>query len=127
MQSLSDVHQDYLSSPGNALRLSQKAPLYLNAHNQHQIFPTFLRSYASDSSNHWFQYEQLVLTCLRTGDDKSAHLCLEQLTQRFGASNERIMALRGLYQEATATTEISLIGILQGYEKILAENPVNVV
>jgi ER membrane protein complex subunit 2 len=128
MQSLQDIHQHlYLSTPGNALHLSQQAPLYLNNHGQQQIFPTFLSNHASDNSNQWSLHEQLLLTCLRTGDDKSAHLCLEKLTERFGRTNERIMALRGLYQEATAADEAALKSILQDYERILVENPVNVV
>jgi hypothetical protein len=128
MQPGQDVHQDlYLSTPGKALHLSQKAPRYLSDHGQRQIFPTFLKNYASDNSNQWLLHEQLLLTCLRTGDDKSAHLCLEKLTERFGASNERIMGLRGLYKEATATSEVDLKSILKDYEKILSENPVNVV
>lgn len=128
MQRLQDIHQDlYLSTPGKALQLSQQAPPYLSDYGQQQIFPTFLRTYVSDSSDQWLLHEQLLLTCLRTGDDKSAHLCLEKLTERFGPSNERIMALRGLYQEATAADEVALRSILQDYERILAENPVNVV
>ena len=80
-----------------------------------------------ESPELWSDYEQLLLACLRTGDDKSAHLCLERLTTRFGQANERIMALRGLYQEATAVSQSDLDKILQEYEKILADNPVNVV
>jgi hypothetical protein len=37
------------------------------------------------------------------------------------------MALRGLYQEATAANQGDLEKILREYEKILADNPVNVV
>ena len=72
-------------------------------------------------------YEQLFLSCLRTGDDKSAHLCLERLIDRFGASNERVMGLRGLYQEAVADDDAALEKVLTEYEDALAEDPINTV
>ena len=68
----------------------------------------------------------LFYACLRTGDDKTAHLCLERLSQRFRENNDRIMAMRGIYQEAVAENEDELRNILQEYNKILADNPVNV-
>ena len=68
-----------------------------------------------------------MLSCLRTGDEKSASVCLERLTARFGAENERLMALKGLFQEATAEDEKVLQSILSEYEEILEENPSNMV
>ena len=72
-------------------------------------------------------YEKLLLSCLRTGDDKAAHLCIEKLIDRFGATNERIMGLRGLYQEAVAKDDAALGRILKEYDEVLAEDPVNTV
>lgn len=72
-------------------------------------------------------YENLMLSCLRTGDDQSAHICLERLSSRFGSENERLLALRGLYQEATATNDSELRDILQEYEAILQKDPSNTV
>ena len=72
-------------------------------------------------------YEKLLFSCLRTGDDKSAHLCLEKLIYRFGATNERIMGLRGLYQEAVAKDDAALERILKEYNEVLVEDPVNTV
>ncbi len=72
-------------------------------------------------------YEKLLLSCLRTGDDKAAHLCLEKLIERFGATNKRIMGLRGLYQEAVADNDAALERILKEYGEVLAEDPVNTV
>jgi len=88
-------------------------------------FPMSIWSTA-DSPDTWTELEQLLYACLRTGDDQSAHLCLEQISHRFGPENERVMALRGLYQEAVAPDEASLRKILQDYNKILTENPMNV-
>ena len=72
-------------------------------------------------------YEKLILSCLQTGDEKSAHLCLERLIKRFGASNERVMGLRGLYQEAVATSAAELEVVLHEYETLLQEDPANTV
>jgi len=68
-----------------------------------------------------------MLSCLRTGDEESAHLCLERLTERFGAENERLMALRGLFQEAVAQDDAALKQVLEEYENILAKDPSNMV
>jgi hypothetical protein len=68
-----------------------------------------------------------MLSCLRTGDEQSAHLCLQRLTERFGAENERLMALRGVFQEATAKDDAALKTVLEEYEKIIATDPSNMV
>lgn len=67
----------------------------------------------------------MLYSCLRTGDDKTAHFCLERLTERFGVDDERIMGLRGLYQEAMAENTSALMEVLHEYDEILAENPTN--
>jgi hypothetical protein len=68
-----------------------------------------------------------MLSCLRTGDEQSAHLCLERLTERFGADNERLMALRGLFQEAIAKDDAELKQVLEEYDRILTDDPSNMV
>jgi ribosomal 50S subunit-associated protein YjgA (DUF615 family) len=68
-----------------------------------------------------------MLSCLRTGDEQSAGQCLERLTERFGAENERLMALRGLFQEAIAKDDAALKQVLGEYENILAKDPSNMV
>lgn len=68
-----------------------------------------------------------MLSCLRTGDDASAHTCLERLTERFGETNERVMALRGLFQEAVAEDDATLEKLADEYEAILEKDPTNVV
>ena len=81
----------------------------------------------NESVERWLECEQLCLSCLRTGDDKGAFLCLERLTARFGTSNEKVMALRGLYQEAVAEDSAALEIILQEYEETLVDDPANFV
>lgn len=68
-----------------------------------------------------------MLSCLRTGDEQSAHLCLERLTARFGVGNERLMALRGLFQEAIATDDAALKQVLEEYDTILKNDSSNIV
>jgi hypothetical protein len=68
-----------------------------------------------------------MLSCLRTGDEQSAHLCLQRLTERFGADNERLMALRGLFQEAIAKDDAALKQVLEEYDSILVTDPSNMV
>lgn len=80
-----------------------------------------------DSAELWASYENMLHSCLRTGDDKTAHFCLERLADRFGAEDERIMGLRGLYQEAMAEDTSALLEILHEYDEVLAENPTNTV
>lgn len=110
-----DVREINGSDMISSLRLSQQAPAILDS------------TKPKDTAEHYGQMEQLLLACLRTGDDHSAQVCLDRLSQRFGPSNERIMALRGLYQEATAKDPSALEKCLEDYDKILSENAVNIV
>ena len=114
-------------SHSEALNLSQETEQYLRkyASTGTSIFIPLI-SYP-DSTEIWTTYERLLLACLRTGDDKSAHLCLERLIDRFGVTNERVMGLRGLYQEAVAEDDTALERILQEYQEVLSEDPVNTV
>lgn len=114
--------------PSVALQLSQQAPSIL------QNTPTSISSYSinllyapADSAELWTTYENLMQSCLRTGDQQSAHLCLERLTSRFGSENERVMALRGLFQEAIAEDKTALQRILDEYDAMLARDPTNTV
>ena len=48
-----------------------------------------------------------------------------RLTTRFGANNERIIALKGVYEEALAKDDKELEKIFNDYEKVLKEDPTN--
>ncbi len=114
-------------SHAEALNLSQQTEQYLRKYaSTGTSIPVPFMSHP-DSAEIWNTYEKLLLACLRTGDDKAAHLCLEKLVDRFGATNERVMGLRGLYQEAVAVNDSSLERILLEYQEVLAEDPVNTV
>ena len=115
------------SDPPGALHLSQKAPEVLQrAVPTGKKFPFSLLE-AAESPDTWAEYEKLLVACLRTGDDKSAFLCLERLTKRFGEGDDRIKALRGLYQEGIANSDDDLAKILSEYDTILSDNPMNIV
>lgn len=114
--------------PATALRHSQQAPNILE-NSPGAISTSILQSVlsASETQELWTVYENLLLSCLRTGDDESAHQCLGRLVNRFGDDNERIMALKGLLKEATAADNAALDIVLQEYDQILQGNPPNVV
>lgn len=114
------------SDPVTSLHISQKAPAVLAKSSlSSKSFPLSIVG-AAESPEEWAEVEQIFYACLRTGDDKSAHLCLERLSQRFGTEHQRIMALRGLYQEAEAKSEEDIRKILQEYNQILDKNPMNI-
>ncbi|CAD6503209.1 BgTH12-02877 [Blumeria graminis f. sp. triticale] len=99
-----------------------------------QLAPKLLRDLASSSSNIWSSteslqlwetYENIVVSCLQAGDEDSANMCLQKLSKRFGQDNERLMALTGMFKEAVAKNDEELMTILDEYDKILNQNPVN--
>ena len=113
-----------LSFP-DALQVSQAAPSYLEERDGEAVSIPISILPTTESSELWITHERMILSCLCTSDDKSAHLCLERLIKRFGASNERIMGLRGLYQEAVAENRAGLEQISKEYDELLREDPTN--
>lgn len=105
-----------LRLPQTSLHLSQQAPIFLASPES-----------SKDTQETWLVYEQLLLSCLRTGDDTSARLCLQRLSDRFGADSPRISALAGLYDEATAQDRGELEKVCSRYEDMLKEDPTNMV
>lgn len=120
------LHPPAHLSPAIALQLSQQAPSLLRS-TPSSISPYSVSSLwtAAESAELWTTYENLMLSCLRTGDEQSAHLCLQRLTERFGSDNERLMAFKGLFQEATAKDDSELKIVLEEYDVILAKDPSN--
>jgi hypothetical protein len=122
------LHTPSHLSPAVALELSQSAPSVLrNAPSSIGSYSVDLLWAAAESPELWTSYEHLMLSCLRTGDEESAHLCLKRLTERFGEDNARLLALRGLFQEAVAKDDAALKQVLGEYDSILAEDPTNTV
>ena len=116
-------------SHNEILRVSQRAPQFLRSQTKSALslpYPLSLLT-ASESQEKWQAYENLLLSCLSTGDDESANLCIEELTKRFGETNERVQALRGLYEEATAEDDKARANLLVKYEEVIKETPTNMV
>lgn len=107
------------------LHRSQQAPAILGQEGSGGVLSRWYTSLDHDGSNDFESLEKLFFSCLQSADDKSALLCLERLTHRFGPSNERIMALRSIYDEAIAEDKPSLEGCLKKSDNILSQNPVN--
>ncbi|KAI1468464.1 TPR-like protein [Daldinia caldariorum] len=121
------LHPPSQLPPAVALKHSQQAPAILKK-STGAISTSLLQSLVSapETPELWTTYENLLLSCLRTGDDESAHQCLGRLANRFGNDNERIMALKGLLKEADASDAVTLNAILKEYEQILQDNPTNI-
>ena len=117
------------SSNKDVLTLSQQTTIFLRNHKlEKPLLPVPIPLLSSaDSIDQWTRCENLMLAALRVGDDKAAFQCLERLIQRFGASDERVMGLRGLYQESVAEDQKALESVLKEYQDVLAEDPVNIV
>lgn len=115
-------------TPSEALQLAQRAPEILRS-NPKAISASPLQSLFStpETADLWTIYENLLLSCLRTGNDEAAHQCLERLVTRFGNNNERLMALKGLVKEAEASSQQDLDNVLVGYDTQLRENGANIV
>ena len=117
---------DQLSLPA-ALQMSQLAPALLDRPESIISFLPVAPFQGADLAETWMGYEHVLLSCLRTRHDQAARRCLERLTDRFGASNPRVMGFKGLYEEAVAEDEAALDRILRGYESILNSDPTNTV
>ncbi|KAF2168910.1 hypothetical protein M409DRAFT_65264 [Zasmidium cellare ATCC 36951] len=111
------------TNPQTALSLSQKAPTYYKSQASWSLPYPLSLFVNNESQEKWQAYENIFLACLRTGDNQSAYLYLEELTDRFGKDNERVTALRGLYEEATANNDKELEDVMKHYEEILKEDP----
>ncbi|KAB8232513.1 uncharacterized protein BDW43DRAFT_278777 [Aspergillus alliaceus] len=107
------------------LRFSQQAPMILERQltSDKNLISSVIAN--QEEPGKYGILEQLFFSCLQTGDDKSALLCLEQLTRRFGSSDEKVMGLRGLYEEAIAKNQSDLEDCLRKYDLALSENPLN--
>jgi tetratricopeptide (TPR) repeat protein len=111
--------------PPTALALSQKAPLILS-HPPTSSLPWPLSLlFSRETPESWTIHENLFYSALRTGDEASARSVLERLEARFGEHNERIITLRGIFNEATAQSDADLEKVFEGYEKILKQDPTN--
>jgi len=113
--------------PATALQNSQRAPAILE-NSAGSISQSLVGSLlaAPETSELWTTYENLLLSCLRTGDDEAAHKCLARLVNRFGDEHERIQALIGLVKEAEAKDTATLTIILGEYDEILRETATNI-
>lgn len=114
-------------SPTEALQLAQQAPIILKSPKAFSASPLASLFSATETADLWTIYENLLLSCLRTGDDEAAHQVLERLVLRFGDQNERVMALKGLVKEAEAANNNDLAQVLKEYEDILEEDGTNIV
>ncbi|KAK3897811.1 TPR repeat protein oca3 [Staphylotrichum tortipilum] len=121
------LHPPSHLSPAEALAVSQQAPGILRA-SAAAVSSSPLASLLAgpEDPELWLQYENLIVSCLRTGDDLAANACLRRLAIRFTAGNERVQALRGLVREAEAKNNGELERVLKEYDEILEANDTNI-
>ena len=109
------------------LQHSQLASVFLERQSGALQLSPWSYVFPAESPELWNDYEQLVISCLQSGDDKAAHACIERLSRRFGPSNDRILGLKGMCQEAVAPDGPALEHVLRDYEDLLSQNPTNAV
>ncbi|EFY97589.1 tetratricopeptide domain protein [Metarhizium robertsii] len=114
-------------SPAEALKLAQQAPEILRK-NPKAFSASPLSSLFStrETADTWTIYENLMIACLQAGDDEAANECLERIVNRFGDSHDRVLALKGLVKEATASNNSELEKILEEYEALLQQNDASI-
>lgn len=106
------AHPQPLRTPTTSLHLAQQAPLFLASPDSKK-----------DTQETWYLHETLLLAALYTRDDPTAQLHLSALSARFGADTPRVLALQGLFDEATAAGRTQLDDLLKRYEKLLRTDP----
>ena len=111
------------ASPHTSLNLSQKAPGFYRSQASWSLPYPFSLLFNTESQEKWQIYENIFLACLRTGDNESAYIYLEELSKRFGKTSDRVKALQGLYLEATAENQKELDGVMRHYEDTLKDDP----
>lgn len=113
------------SSPQHSVQLSQQASIFLQSQSSWlSSLPYPLNLFIkTESQEKWQVYENIFLACLRTGDNDTAFKYLEELTARFGQTYDHVVALHGLYQEATAEDEKELQKVLKMYQDLLQDDP----
>ena len=118
-------------SAAEALTLSQQAPAVLKSlpsSGKGSGASPLLSLFAPvEKPEVWITYENLLLSCLRTGDFESAQECIRRLTDRFGDDTDRVLALEGLIREVQASNDKELQAVLKSYDDILATDDANVV
>ncbi|EEP82132.1 predicted protein [Uncinocarpus reesii 1704] len=115
-----------LSDNEALLDLSRRATSFLTAHPPGlSRLPSFLFG-KPETPQLWMDYEDVLLASLAAGNDKSSLESLNRITSRFGSTNDRVIGLQGLCDEALTESDEALENVLEGYETVLKDNPVNV-
>ncbi|EMC91226.1 hypothetical protein BAUCODRAFT_318893 [Baudoinia panamericana UAMH 10762] len=113
------------TNPSHTLALSQKARPYLDSRPWYfTTLPYPLSLFlAPESQERWAASQNLFLASLIADDLPVAYAYLEDITERFGKLNERVMALQGLYQEASAKDTKALEDVVKNYDELLKTDP----
>ncbi|KAK3072668.1 Inositol phosphatase SIW14 [Teratosphaeriaceae sp. CCFEE 6253] len=113
------------SNPAHTLALAQQAQPFLAAQNSWLASIPYPLSLLlpTESQEKWVSTENLFLACLRTGAHNQAYILLSTLIARFGKTNDHVLALQGLYQEAVAGDDQKELGeVLAAYDGVLKDD-----
>ena len=103
-------------TPENSIYLSNLAPAYLSSALSKK-----------DTYSNWALHETLFYASVRAGDDKTARRCIQRISDRFGADDDRVAGMAGVLEEVAATTTAELEEVLRGYEEALEKDPTRLV
>ncbi|RAL15691.1 uncharacterized protein BO97DRAFT_432226 [Aspergillus homomorphus CBS 101889] len=120
-----ELQYEHSSNMITISRLSQQAPKILERYSLLGEDTSVVSILNLENAENFDVLEQLAFSCLQSGDDRSALVCIDRLAKRFGSSNDKVAALQGLHEEATAEDRPALEGCLHKYDTILSENPIN--
>ncbi|KAF2725489.1 tetratricopeptide repeat domain-containing protein [Polychaeton citri CBS 116435] len=112
------------TNPTQTLSLSQRATPWISSQQtllSKLPYPLNLLI-TSESQEKWQSHENLYLSSLISGDNETAFQLLAALKDRFGPVNERVLALDGLYREASASSDAELETVLKRYDDLLEED-----
>lgn len=103
-------------TPENTVYLSNLAPSYLSSSLS-----------KADTYSNWALHETLFYACIRAGEDNTAKLCIQRISDRFGSDDDRVSAMAGVLEEVMAETPQQLEQMLQVYELALEKDPTRLV
>ena len=114
-------------SYAETLSLSQQTTQFLENYDNPSFVARVAFFWHKEAEEIWTKLEKSFIACLLVGDDKAAYRCLDRLINRFGAEDERVIGLQGLYKESVAQDQSEIEEVLKDYNNILTENPANLV
>ncbi|KAJ8611893.1 hypothetical protein MRB53_037689 [Persea americana] len=124
MTSLTLLEPPRPSDPAHTQAILSEAPKFLSKQRNAIKLPYPLNLLVSDESQEkWVAYENILVASIDAKQTEIAKQCIEEITERFGSTNERVIIFKGMYDEAVATNDGQLNAVLKRYDEVLTESP----